>query len=169
MSFKKVQKVRTSVWVDPRLTILLQLKGMTLSGFISKALPAFLKLPDDERDRLLDERMQGVMIQVREDWEKEQQELDLEAEVELTEAQRERAREVKRLAPIIAFGELFTNCSNFAALIKDFVKLDPEPTDRTWAAAVMEINAMSEHEYTISEAWNFGLLWWSKFGKEIHS
>lgn len=68
-------KIRTSIWIDPKLILLLNERGIELTRFISLALPAFLELPEDPTEQIIQEKARKAVLRLRSTYEKEVQEI----------------------------------------------------------------------------------------------
>jgi hypothetical protein len=72
---KKDAKIRTSLWINPSLLLLLNERGLTLSSFIGRTLPAFLDLPVDPREKMIQEDLEKAVLRARSTYELEIREL----------------------------------------------------------------------------------------------
>ena len=147
-------KNRTSVWVDPRLNMLLNERGMTLSSFIARTLPIFLDLPEDPRDKLIQDKLSQVVLRARSFYISEMAELMKEHKQEL--------KEDPKILELLNLGDKLVKTSAYPIFKNCLAKREPDMD--ILSVVTIEINKMNGQKYDELDLWNQSLEWFSKYG-----
>jgi len=148
-------KVRASAWVDPKLILLLNESGLTLTSFLNRALPIYLDLPEDPRDKLIQEKLDKMVIRLRISYAKEMQAAILESQIE-NQADLELQEQQSELLDL---GDLLQKMSTYAQIEKDLK--NKEPSDELWEDLAAIVSSKTGRELTSHELWNQALQWWA--------
>ena len=151
-------KIRTSVWVHPSLILLLNERGMTLSSFISRSVPMFLDLPEDPREKLIQQDLEETVLRLRSTYENEVKKIvagNSEKTV-LEGIQKQKDIELMNL------GNLIRTAPSYTRFEKCLKKSDID--DDVLVALTAEINKVSKKQFDPLDVWNLSVSWYRKYG-----
>lgn len=159
-------KMRTSIWVDPNLVLLLRTYGLDLSSFVNKTLVEFLELPADPREKLVNEKIDSTVLRLRSTYENEMREIMKDYARESASKISEENRQSVIDQELYTLGEHLKTL-NFYPKLEKCLK-DPGLTEEYWdswidASAVISSKTGKQHDE--NNLWNMALQWWQKYGK----
>jgi hypothetical protein len=159
-------KMRTSIWVDPNLVLLLRTYGLDLSSFVNKALIEFLELPGDPREKLIREKMDDTVLRLRSTYENEMREIMKDYAKNNTSKIAQETRQAEQEKELYSLGENLKSL-NFYPKLEKCLK-DPDLADDYWdqwvdAAAI--ISSKNGKKWDENVLWSTALDWWKKYGK----
>lgn len=158
-------KVRRSIWIDDRALLLLQGKGINLSTLISKTMLIFLDLPEDPREKIIQDKIKDIAIRLRIQYEEELRarirEFDKQNEVQ----DLDRAAADQRNGEILNFGDMLQKTTCWPRVQTALQDLDAEAP--CWEMATREIQVASGNgkDWDIISVWNMAIDWWKRYGR----
>ena len=148
-------KIRTSVWVHPSFILLLNERGLTLSSFLSLALPMFLELPPDPREQLIKADVEKMVLRLRSTYELEIKQIMQEK----AEKDAELIPEKQRISELIQFGDYLQRTKSYPDFRRCLERKDPD--DSVLRNITKEINRLNGNEYEEIELWNKAITWYA--------
>jgi hypothetical protein len=149
-----MKKVRAASWVYPTWILLLNERGMTLSSYIARTLPGFLGIPEDPRDKLIQDELNQVVIRARIYYASEMSELMKEHKQEM--------KEDPKNIELLNLGDKLVKTSGYPIFVKCLAKREPDMD--VLSIVTSEVNQVSDKKYSDLDLWNQSLQWFSKYG-----
>lgn len=122
----------------------------------------FLELPEDPREKLIQKRLDDMVLRLRSTYEREIKEMvrDFSAQQEL-EIESKNMKE-KRDSLLLNLGEILQELNIYPQLERDLMQKDMESD--LWDTALALVNSKSGTQYDLGTLWNTSLEWFKVYG-----
>jgi hypothetical protein len=149
--------------VDDTAFLMLQGTGVDPSTLINRIIALFLKLPDDPREKLVQEQSEEIMIRLRIQYEREIRDRIMEQATKQAAQDLDRVAADQRAAELLSFGELLQKTTCWMQIHRALQ--DGNYDSDYWEIALMEINAADGDKWDSTRLWNNAIEWYNRFGK----
>lgn len=148
----------TSIDIKMELYLLLASREINISALFNKIASGLFELPEDPNEKLIREKSQYIVLQLRENYEKEIKMLMAEhaEQSKLSELEKQKEQE------LIQFGEWLQGTSVYSAFHTQLARKDFE--DDTLAKVTSELNRLNGKRYEMLDVWNRAICWYQKYG-----
>ena len=138
--------------------MLLASREINISALFNKIASGLFELPEDPNEKLIREKSQYIVLQLRENYEKEIKILMAEhaEQSKLSELEKQKEQE------LILFGEWLRGTSVYPAFQSQLARKDFE--DDTLAKVTSELNRLNGKRYEMLDVWNRAICWYQKYG-----
>jgi len=155
---KRPSKV-TSIRIENNLYLLSVSKGLDMSAFVNRCLALLFDVPEDPFDKLIRERSEYFVLQLKENYNREVRELLKEQSSKslINDAIKDKEND------IVQFGELLKKTTSFK-IFKNCLSKQDFDEDIVWTVT-SEINKMNGRKYETNELWNKAIDWYRHYGK----
>jgi hypothetical protein len=149
----------TSIDIKMELYLLLASREINISALFNKIASGLFELPEDPNEKLIREKSQYIVLQLRENYEKEIKILMAEHAEQSKQSELEKQKEQE----LIQFGGWLQGTSVYPAFQSQLARKDFED-DTLLAKVTTEINRLNGKRYEMVDVWNRAICWYQKYG-----
>jgi hypothetical protein len=147
--------------------LLIQSKGIDPSTLVNRVIALFLDLPEDPREKLIQQQSEEMVIRLRIQYEREIRDRIREYATEQAAHDRDRAARAAAEKPILEFGALLQQTSQYPQALLALQSMRHEAP--CWETILDELGARTGRTWEFTEMWNTAIEWYRRYGSRQHA